>query len=235
MRVLALAASRLRGALSPRAVLAPCVALVVLQLVGLAGGSAPASALLVTSSFLALPALAWLARQVLDAEPDDQVLLSTLAVGGPVRAAAAGLLAAAAVAVPAALLCAWAALLRADQGGVPVAVLLEGSALTLLTALAAVAIGAYAARAVAGPGAAPVLVLVGAPVLVAVLGLPRHSVLTALVPRLDAAVRATNPPRGSLITPNEWFVPRAPAVLLQVLLWTAVVVAVRLLVARRRG
>lgn len=60
---------------------------------------------MVTASCLALPVLAWLARQVLDAEPDDQVLMSALAVGGAVRGTLAGLVAAFAVTAPVTVLC----------------------------------------------------------------------------------------------------------------------------------
>ncbi len=235
MRVLALIRFRLRGALSARVLLAPVVALVALQLIGLAGGAQQAAVLMVTSVFLALPVLAWAGRQVLDAEPDAQVLLSALAVGGHVRETWAGLLAAYAVAAPLALLCTFASLLRVDGDGVPITVLLAGVALALVTALAGVAIGAFAARAVAGTGGAAVVVLVAAPVLVAVLGLAHNPLITSLAPRLDAAVRATNPPPHTMITSNAWFTPRAPAILIQILLWAVTVLALRLLHTYRRS
>lgn len=235
MRIAALVGFRLRGALSARVLLAPMVALVALQLIGLAGGAQPAAVLMVTSACLALPVLAWTVRQVLDAEPDDQVRLSALAVGGIVRETAAGLLAALAVAAPLAVLCACASLLRVDGNGVAADVLLSGVALAVVTALAAVAVGAFAARAVVGGGGAAVVVLVAAPVLVAVLGLARSRLLTALVPRLDDAVRATYPPPGGSLTSNASFVAHAPPVLGQILLWGVVVLALRLLLARRRG
>lgn len=233
MRVGALTAFRLRGALSGRVLLAPLVALAALQLIGLAGGPEPAAVLMVTSACLAFPALAWIGRQVLDAEPDDQVLLSGLAVGGTVRETLAGLLAAYAVAAPLAVSYACGALLR-DDDAAPGRVVLAGTALALVTALAAVAVGAFAARSVAGRGSASVIVLVAAPVLVAVLGLARSPLVTALVPRLVAAGRATNPPAGGLIKPNDWFLPRAPAILLQVLIWGVVALAVRLLLPQRQ-
>lgn len=235
MRMLALVRFRLRGALSARVLLAPVVALVALQLIGLAGDAQPAAVLMVTAVCLALPVLAWIARQVLDAEPDDQVRLSALAVGGVVRGTLAGLLAAFAVAAPLAVLCASGSLLRADRDGAPADVLLAGAALALVTALAAVAIGALAARAVAGSSGAAVIVLVAAPVLVAVLGLAHNRLVTALVPRLDAAVRATYPPPNSLITSNAWFVSRVPAILVQILVWGVIVLALRLLLAHRRS
>jgi len=234
MRVLALVRFRLRGALSARVLLAPVLALVALQVIGLAGGAQPAAVLAATSVCLALPALAWTARQVLDAEPDDQVLLSALAVGGPVRGLLAGLLAAYTVAAPLALAAVGAALLRVDQDGVSLGVLLAGSALGLVTALAAVGIGALAARSVAGRGAAPVVVLVGAPVLVAVVGLAHQPLVRALVPRLDDAVRATYPPEGSPLPASDWFVQHAPGFVVQVLVWGVLVLGLRLLLARQR-
>lgn len=234
MRVLALVGFRLRNAVTVRVLLAPVVALVALELIGLGGGRQPAAVLLVTSVSLALPFLAWVTRQVLDAEPDDQVLLSSLAVGGPVRGTLAALVAGYAVAAPVALLCAAASLARVDADRVPGGVLVAGGLLAVVTALAGVAIGAFAARSVAGSGAGPVLVLVATPVLVAVVGLSRHPLVTALVPRLDAAVRATNPPRDSMVTSNAWFAPRAPAILAQIVIWAAVVLGLRILLARQR-
>lgn len=234
MRVLALALSRLRGALPARVLLAPVVLLVAVQLIGLSGAPQPAPVLLVTSACFALPALAWLARQVLDAEPDDQVLLSQLAVGGAVRETAAGLLAAYGLCGPLAAGCAWAALLRVDADGVPARVLTDGTALALLTALAAVGVGALATRALAGRGAGPVVVLVTAPVLVAVLSISRDPLVTALVPRLGTAVRLTQDPAPG-VTAADSFVAGAGPVLLQVLAWSAAVLGLRLLVARRPG
>lgn len=235
MRVAALVHFRLRGALSARILLAPVVALVALQSIGLAGGTEPAAVLMVTSACLALPALAWVARQVLDAEPDDQVLLSGLAVGGQTRATLAGLVAAYTVTAPLGVACAGASLLLVDRDGAPGRVVLAGVALALLTALAAVGVGAFATRSVAGRGSGPVIVLVGAPVLIAVLGLAHSPVVTALVPRLDDAVRATNPPSGNPVPVDDWFVRRAPEILLQILIWGALVVALRLVLARRRS
>lgn len=224
MRVLALAGERVRGARSGRVLLAPLVALAVVQLIGLGGGVGPAALLLVTAVSFSLPVLAWTARQVLDAEPDEQVLLSLLAVGGRGREVLAGLLAAYAVTAPLALTCAAGSLLFVDPRGFGAGELLAGAALALATALAAVAIGVLASRAVAGTGGAAVVVLVAAPVLVAVLGLSDAPLVSALVPRLAPAVRAAY--RGELVA-------AAPAVVAQVLAWSAVVLAVRLGVSRR--
>ena len=152
-----------------------------------------------------------------------------------VRETWAGLLAAYAVAAPLALLCTCALLLRVDGAGVPVTVLLAGVAFALVTALAGVAIGAFVARAVAGAGGAAVVGLVAAPVLVAVLGRAHNPLITAPAPRLDAAVRATNPPPHTRITSNAWFTPRAPAILIQILLWAVTVLALRLLHTHRRS
>ena len=222
-RVLALAQLRVRAAVRGRALPGPLVALVAVQLVGLAGGRAPAAVCLVTAVAFALPVLTWAARQVLDAEPDEQVRMSTLAVGGPVRSALAGLLAAYAVVAPLALLCAAASLVHAGEAGTRAADLLVGLALAAATALACVAVGAAASRAVAGPGVDSVLVLVAAPVLTAVLGLSRSPVLAALVPPLGAAVRSAYDGR---------FAGAVPALAARTALWSAVVLAVRLLLRR---
>lgn len=223
-RVLALVAVRVQGALPARVTLAPLVALLAVQLLGLSGPPAPAPVCLVTAVGLALPLLGWLARQVLDAEPDEQVRLSRLAVGGDVREALAGLLGANVVTAPVALLCAVLSLLHVDGGGVPAGDLLAGLALALAVAAAAVAVGALASRAVAGAGGASVLVLVAAPVLVAVVGLSRDPLVAALVPRVDDAVRAAA--HGRLVA-------AAPGAVVQVLLWSAVVLGGRLLLVRR--
>jgi hypothetical protein len=222
--VLALVAFRVQGALPARVLLAPLVALLAVELLGLAGPPAPAAVCLVTAAGLALPLLGWLARQVLDAEPDEQARLSRLAVGGEVRESLAGLTAAYVLTAPVALLCAVASLVHVDDAGVRVPELVAGVGLALAVAAAAVAVGALASRAVAGSGGASVLVLVAAPVLVAVLGLARSPLVRALVPRLDDAVRAAE--HGRLAG-------AAPGVVAQVLLWSAVVLAGRLLLVRR--
>ncbi len=218
MRDLALVGFRLRAVLRARVLLAPLVGLVAVQLIGLAGPAGPAAIQVVTASSFALPLLGWAARQVLDDEPDEQVRLSTLAVGGQVRAEVAGLLTAYALVAPLGLLAAGASLLHVDQAGVPARDAVAGLALAMATALAAVAIGACAARAVAGTGGASVVVLVAAPVLVAVVGLSSNGAVTALVPRLDEAVRAANAGR---------FAHAAPALELQVVLWSSLVLALR--------
>lgn len=62
--------------------------------------------------------------------------------------------------------------------------------------------------------------LVAAPVLIAVVGLSDNAAVTALVPRLDATVRAAY--AGHLAA-------EAPALLAQIVLWSAVVLGLRLL------
>ena len=223
MRIAGLARFRLRAAVSAGALVAPLVALVAVQLIGLSGGNGPAALQMVTAACLAFPVLAWAARKVLDAEPDDQALLSALAVGGAVRATASGLLAAAGLAVPAALACAWASLLRVDEQGVSAADLLAGSGVAVATATAATAVGAFAARAVAGTGAVPVVVLVAGPVLVAVLGLADVPGVGLLVPGLAEAVGAAY---------DDRLAEAAPAVIGQVLLWSCAVLALRLALHR---
>lgn len=223
MSVLALAGVRLRGALGSRSLVAPAAALAAVQLVVLSGGRAPAAVVLVTALAFAVPLLAWAARQVLDAEPDDQYGLSSLAVGGRRRADVAGLLAASAVTVPLALVCAAVSLVQVDEDGVPTGVALAGGALAVAAGLVATAVGAAAARAVAGTGAGPVVVLVAAPVLLAIAGLWDSPAVSVLVPRLDEAVRAAYDDRLAAV---------GPVVAAQSAVWALAVLAVRVLLRR---
>jgi len=190
MRVLELTRWRLRGALRSRGLLAPAAALAAVELVILSGGRGPAAAALVTSIAFAVPLLAWAGRQVLDAEPDDQIGLSSLAVGGLRRANTAGLLATCAVTVAGALLCAAASLLYVDENGVALGVLAAGTALAMAAGLVAAAVGSAASRAIVNARGGSVIVLVVAPVVLAVAGLRDSPLIWLLVPRLDEAVRA---------------------------------------------
>jgi hypothetical protein len=222
-RVLPLMRFRLRPVLAGRHLLAPLVALAAVQLVGLSGGGAPAALCVTTAILFALPLLSWAARQVLDAEPDEQVRISTLAVGGSAFEVLAGLLASYAVVAPLAVLCAAASLLHVNGEGVPTRDALVALALALAAALAAVAIGSLASRSVAGTGGGSVIVLVVAPVLVVVVGLSRNPAVAALVPCLDDAVRAAYEGRLAAV---------APVVVAQVVLWSVVVLALRLALRR---
>lgn len=215
-RIAALTAFRLRGAATARTLLAPVVALAALQAIALAGDGAPSAVSMTTAVALAFPLLGWAARQVLDAEPDEQGRLSLLAVGGQGRATLAGLAAALAVALPLALLCVLWGELHVDAHGRPVAALVAGLAVGAAVAVAAVALGALASRRTCGDEALPVLLLVGVPVLTAVLGLSHAPVLPHLVPPLTAVVRAAYDGRLTAA---------APSLVVQVLAWSALVVA----------
>lgn len=219
-----LVAFRLRGARSVRTLLAPLVALVAVELLGLSGPPAPAEVLVATAAGSALPVLGWTARQVLDSTPDEQLGLSALAVGGALRCAVAGLVAAYAVVAPLAVGCVGLALLHADGRGVPGTVAVSGLALALAVALLAVVVGTLASRAVCGGTAGTVLVLVGAPLLVVVLGLAPGRLARVLVPGIDQAARAAYD--GHLSA-------RAAGVVLQLLVWSLAVLALRLAVLRR--
>ena len=121
-RVLLLAVWRLRAGLAGRVLVAPAVALAAVEVVILSGEGPPAAVALTTAVAFAMPVLSWAARQVVDADPDDRQALAALAVGGRRRVDLAGVLAACAVEVPLAVLCAALSLLRVDDAGVPAAV-----------------------------------------------------------------------------------------------------------------
>lgn len=215
-RVLAGWRFRLAAAREPRTLLAPLVTLAAVTVGLLAGPGAPAQVSIVTSQAIAFPLLAWAARQVLDAPPQDQQSLDALALGSRRRAHVAAVLAAFTVTCAAGgAALAWA-LLRVDEAGVRVSELAGGVALATATAACATALGTLASRRVAGGGTGPVLVLVAVPLLTAVLGASREPAVNAVVPRLGPALRAAY--AGTLL-------PALPALLGQLLLWSLVVVA----------
>jgi hypothetical protein len=234
MRVLALARFRLRGSLSGSVLLAPLVVFALVQVVGVVGRGGQAAVQVTTAVAFAVPVLAWVARQVLDAGPDEQVHLSGLAVGGPARARVAGVLAAAALTVPAALLSAGVALAAVDGCGRPGGVVLTGLSLALTGAVAAVAIGALASRSVAGSQGGGVVVLAAAPVLLAVLSLPDSPWATALVPRLGEAVRLAYDTGLPPACDTQPLAAGGAGLVAQVALWSAVVLSAVLLRARRQ-
>jgi len=207
---------RLAGIRAPRVLLGPATALAALELVGLAGPGAPAQISIVTALSIGFPLLAWAGRQVLDAAPDDQQRLDALALGGDGRARTAGLLAAGSVVRPLAVLCLICGAAHVDHDGTRSDVLVAGAGLAIGTAAAATAVASLASRRVVGPGAASLVVLVAAPVLTAVLSAARGPVVL-LVPALGPALRTAY---GSRL-------PAAlPELLLQLVIWSALLIAV---------
>ena len=184
---------------SGRALPPVIAALVVLGVIH-GGGASQAAPAYGYSAIMLFPVLAWAAKLVLDAEPDVQRRLARLTVG-PVREAAAGVLAAAVVGLAfcaAAMLAPWPfGAIRGPAPGSTEPSLAAGVALGALAHLlalpAAVALGALAGRAVTRTVRGGVTVLVVGAVLAVVLGLS-GSVAPWLAPPLMATARALNEP-----------------------------------------
>ena len=185
---------RLAGFVRGGRFLAPLIAgLVVLGVIH-GGGKSAAAPAYGYSAVMFFPVLAWLAKMVLDAEPDVQRRLARVAVG-PVREAAAGALVAAlmgaifclvAIVAPPAL-----GAIRGPEPGEPstVAGIGLGVLAHLFSLAAGVALGALASRAVTRTVRMGITVLVTGAVLGVVLGL-QGSIAPWLVPPVMATARA---------------------------------------------
>ncbi|GIF12256.1 hypothetical protein [Actinoplanes teichomyceticus] len=210
----ALVRMRLAGFWRGGRVLAPLITVLVVLAVLYGGEAAPAAAAYGYSAAALFPVLAWLAKVLLDTEPDGQRRLARLAVG-PVREGAAGLLAAlvaGGVVCAGAMLAPW--LLHGIRGPLPgsaesslPAGVLLGVLAHLLSLLAAVALGALAGRAVTRRVLPGVTVLVTGSLLVIVLGLT-GSIVPWLAPPVMAVARAlsdgSTPPVGDLWRLTAW-------------------------------
>lgn len=188
--------------------LAPAIAVLVVLGVIYGGGASPAAVAYGYSAAALFPVLAWLAKLLLDAEPDVQRRLARISVG-PAREALAGVLAAAATCLIVCTLAMGAPWLfhgidtsQGLGGGIVLGVLAH-----LLAVPPAVALGALASRAVTRTVRTGVAVLVVAAVLVVVLGL-KGSWAPWLVPPVMATARALNdpgtPPAGTLTLLIAW-------------------------------
>jgi hypothetical protein len=159
--MIALIRMRLTGFLRGGRAVAPLITVLAVLSVLHGGGKSSAASAYGYSAVCLFPILAWLTKLLLDTEPDAQRRLARLAVG-PVREAAAGLLAAtlaASVVCVLAMVTPW--LFRAIEGPRPgspepslTAGVLLGVLAHVLSMLAAVALGALAARAVTRAGGA---------------------------------------------------------------------------------
>ncbi|MFI1993240.1 hypothetical protein [Actinoplanes sp. NPDC020271] len=194
----ALVRMRLAGFFRGGRALAPLIAVLVVLGVIYGGGPSPAGAAYGYSAAALFPVLAWLAKVLLDTEPDVQRRLVRLAVG-PARESAAGLLAAA---LAGAVVCAAAMLapflfhgIRGPEAGSGESSLGAGILLGVLahglSLIAAVALGALAGRAVTRRVLPGVATLVTGSILVIVLGLT-SSIAPWLAPPVMATARALN-------------------------------------------
>ncbi|WP_433793312.1 hypothetical protein [Actinoplanes sp. CA-252034] len=194
--MIALTRMRLAGFARGGRATAPLITVLAVLSVLYGGGPSSASTAYGYSAACLFPILAWLTKLVLDAEPDAQRRLARLAVG-PLREAAAGLLAAAVLAIGVCVLAMLAPLpFRAITGPEPGSLepslatgVLLGVLAHLLSVAAAVALGALAGRAVTRRILPGVGILVSGSILAVVLGLS-DSVVPWLVPPLMATSRA---------------------------------------------
>jgi len=222
---------RLYGFLRTGRVIAPLLATLILLGTLYGGGPAQAGEAYGVSAMLMFPILAWQTKLMLDVEPDVQRRLARVAVGSMARELAAGIVAAAAAAVPLvvfAIAVPW--LIGGLQGPVrPEDPPLESGILAgvwahLVVIAPAVLLGALASRAVTRSFGLGATVLVGGAVLTLVLGM-RGSPLWWVAPPLMSITRLT----------VQGFVPSGVALIsIQALMWTAVALAGYALVRRVR-
>ncbi|MFI7598441.1 hypothetical protein [Actinoplanes sp. NPDC049681] len=221
--MIALTRMRLAGFLRGGRVLAPLITGLVLLGILHGGGRSSAAAAYGYSAVALFPVFAWLAKVVLDTEPDVQRRLARITVG-PARELVAGTLAAATAGSVLAVAAIVAPLLlgavRGPEPGSAEPSLAAGVGLGVLahvlSLLAGVALGALASRAVTRTIRNGVTVLVTGAVLGIVLGL-QGSVAPWLVPPVMATaralVRAPLPPAGTFWLLSAWALAWAGTVL----------------------
>lgn len=187
-RVVALARMRAAAYVGSQRVWAPMLAALALDLAAHGGGTAPPGEAYAFSAALLFGVFGWQTKLVLDTEADEQRMLARVGVGSARREVAAGLLAAAAMAVPAILMAvlvplALGALDLRDAGDLWLPL---GLWVQLVSAGCALGVGALASRPVVRQPGWAALLLVAAPVLVLVLG-SRQAGARWMVPQLFAA------------------------------------------------
>ena len=221
--MIALTRMRLAGFLRGGRALAPLIAVLAILGILYGGGPSPAASAYGYSAVFLFPVLAWLTKVLLDSEPDGQRRLARLAVG-PWREAAAGLLAAAVLALAVCLLAMAAPWLfngirppDPGSGEPPTSTgVLLGLLAHVLAVLAAVALGALAGRAVTRRVLPGVAILATGSILAIVLGL-RGSIAPWLVPPVMATARELTavplPGAGTFVLLTVWAVTWSAAAL----------------------
>jgi hypothetical protein len=192
--MIALTRMRLSAFVRGGRALPPAIAVLVVLGVIYGGGASSAAIAYGYSAAALFPVLAWLAKVLLDTEPDVQRRLARIAVG-PAREAVAGVLAALAIALVVCALAMGAPWLfhGIDPTKSLTSGIILGVAAHLLAIPPAVALGALSSRAVTRTVRTGVAVLAVAAVLVVVLGL-KGSWLPWLVPPVMATARVLNDP-----------------------------------------
>ena len=211
-------------ALHPLIVIALVVVLVLFQ-----GPSGPDAADLAVGTFgdvaaFMFPVWAWAARALLDTQPDEQRLLTASAARRSTTPMWAGLLASYLVNLGLGAVALGIPLLQAVQVHASGQAILAGVALNLLAAVPGTLIGAWTSRAlIADPGIS-LLVLLSALTAAVLLGIGRLSWLS--IPLIDWLRAAHN---GS-----DGLTAHFPAIALHLALWSALVGAAYVAVARTR-
>ncbi|WP_146087586.1 hypothetical protein [Thermomonospora echinospora] len=227
--VMALARFQVCGYVRSLRVLQPLILVLLILTLGLAqwpGG--PRRVELATGALgdiaaLVFPICAWSARSLLDTQPDEQRALSATAAGHPVASAVAGLLAAYAVNLCLGGLLLAIPLVQCVSVGTGLAPTAAGAGLTFLVALAGTLLGAYAQRSIiSSPGHS----------LLALLGGVTAALLLSLGPLSPLSVPMVKWLRAAHDGPVA-FIAAFPGLALHLALWSTVLAAGHLLLARR--
>lgn len=170
------------------------------------------------------PIWAWTARALLDTQPDEQRALSATAARHRWTPTWAGLIAAYAVNLCLGAIVLAVPLVQGLQAGAPGRAILAGCALSVPVALAGTLLGAWTSRAFIPDQGVSLLALLGGVTVVLLLGLGRLSFLS--VPMIEWLRVAHDGP--------DRFVADFPGLVLHLALWSAVVGAAYVFVARLR-
>ncbi|TDC45460.1 hypothetical protein E1281_30320 [Actinomadura sp. KC345] len=229
--MIALVRFQIAGYVRSLRVLAPLIVIaLVVVLVLVQGPSGPDAAGLAVGTLadvaaFMFPLWAWAARALLDAQPDEQRLLTATAARRPSMPAWAGLLAAYGVNLCLGLVALAAPLIQAIQSGSPGRAILAGCALNLLAAVPATLVGAWTSRALIPSPGISLLALLSAVTVLVLLGIGRFAWLS--VPMIEWLRAAHAGPSA--------FLSGFPSLALHLALWSAVVGTAYMAAVRHRS
>lgn len=170
------------------------------------------------------PIWAWAARALLDTQPDEQRPLTATAARCPSMPTWAGLLSAYSVNVCLGVVALAVPLMQAIQVGSPGHAILMGCVLNLLVAVPATLVGAWTSRALIPDPGVSLLALLGAVTALVLLGIGRLAWFS--VPMIEWL-------RAAHAGPRE-FTSDFPSIALHLALWSGIVGAAYIAVARQR-
>ncbi|MBO2464278.1 hypothetical protein [Actinomadura violacea] len=228
--MIALARFQVEGYVRSLRVLHPVIVVaLVMVLVLVQGPGGPERVQLSVGTFgdvaaFMFPIWAWTARALLDTQPDEQRALSATAARHRWTPTWAGLIAAYAVNLGLGVIVLAIPLVQALQVGAPGRAILAGCALSAPVAFAGTLLGAWTSRAVIPDSGVSLLALLGGATVVLLLGLGRLSWLS--VPMIEWLRAAHDGP--------DRFLADFPGLMLHLGLWSAVVGAAYMFVARLR-